>query len=291
MENELFNVASTTVTITDTKNKLSFPVLLHYPTQDVSKQTPFGPFIMDVAVEGAITEGKFPLIIISHGNSGSQYVYRTISTYLAAKGFIVAMPEHFGNNRTDNSLSDSVKNLEYRPQHISLIIDYLLRKPNFKEHIDANKVAMIGHSFGGYTALAVAGGTPYSIQGEKIITQKDDRVKAIVIMAPAAGYFSPKEALRQVTIPILLYIATEDMYTPKKWTANVILKGIPNVELVSLREIKNAGHFSFISPFPDGMKNPSFQPANDPEGFDRVAFHKQLAKEIFEYLNEKLIIE
>lgn len=290
-KNTPFPVGSTVLTITDPKNNLSFPVLLHYPTLDASKSTPFGPFIMDVAVDGVLAEGKFPLVLISHGNSGSQYVYRTISTYLAARGFIVAMPEHFGNNRTDNSLSDSVKNLEYRPQHISLIIDYLLDKTTFKQQINPDTIALIGHSFGGYTALAVAGGKPYSMTGEAISTHKDERVKALVIMAPAAGYFSPKGALDQVNIPILLYIATEDIYTSKKWTADVILKGIQNPEQVRLREIKNAGHFSFISPFPDGMKKPSFLPANDPEGFDRVAFHEELPEEIFQYLEEKLTID
>lgn len=289
MHEPLFNVGSTSIKITDSKNELSFPVLLHYPTMEASKMTNFGPFIIDVAIDATIVDSQFPLVIISHGNSGSQYLYRTISTYLAARGYIVAMPEHYGNNRLDNSLSKSVKNLEYRPQHISLTIDRLLHQSHLKQQIDASKIAVIGHSFGGYTALAVAGGKAYSIQGEAITTQKDNRVKALVVMAPAAGYFSPIAALSQLTIPILLYIATEDQYTPKKWTADVILNGVPNPELVRLREIKNAGHFSFISPFPDAMKRPDFPPATDPEGFDRAAFHKQLPDAIFQFLNSHLV--
>lgn len=92
MNESLFNVGSTSIKITDSKNELSFPVLLHYPTMVASKMTNFGPFIIDVAIDATIVDSQFPLVIISHGNSGSQYLYRTISTYLAARGYIVAMP-------------------------------------------------------------------------------------------------------------------------------------------------------------------------------------------------------
>lgn len=288
MQKPPYNVASTTVTINDVVNHLSFPVLIHYPTMDVSTPTNFGPFTIDVAVDGTIPDGQFPLVIISHGNSGSQYLYRTISTHLATRGYIVAMPEHYGNNRRDNVLSKSVKNLEYRPQHLSLVIDFLLNDSDFHSQIDATRIAVIGHSFGGYTALAVAGGKAYSMQAEEIATKRDHRVKAIVLMAPAAGYFSPDAALSAITVPILLYIGSQDHHTPKQWTADVILKGVPNQELVRLREIQNAGHFSFISPFPEAMTSPDFLPSTDPEGFDRSAFHGELPKEILAFLNDSL---
>ena len=54
--------------------------------------------------------------------------------------------------------------------------------------------------------------------------------------------------------------------------------------------IANAGHFSFLSPFPEPMKNPMFLPSTDPEGFVREKFHVQLPIEILAYLNEKLYL-
>ncbi|KUO74322.1 MAG: hypothetical protein APF81_02830 [Desulfosporosinus sp. BRH_c37] len=64
--------------------------------------------------------------MISHGNGGSHLLYRTISTHLANNGFIVAMVEHYGNNRNNNELENTEENLILRPKHLSLTIDKLL---------------------------------------------------------------------------------------------------------------------------------------------------------------------
>jgi predicted dienelactone hydrolase len=116
----------------------------------------------------------------------------------------------------------------------------------------------------------------------------DPRIKALTLMAPAAAYYLPENSLEQVTIPILLFIAEQDQYTPRKWTADVILNGVPDKSKVTLKEVKNAGHFSFISPFPPTMKNPNFLPSTDPDGFDREVFHQELPLEILNFLEENL---
>ena len=84
---------------------------------------------------------------------GSHLLYRTISTHLAKNGFIVAMVEHYGNNRNNNELENTEENLILRPRHISLTIDKLLSDSFFGKHIIDDKVAVIGHSMGGYTHL------------------------------------------------------------------------------------------------------------------------------------------
>lgn len=281
-------VGSRQLEVKDEANDLSYPVLVQYPTYTPSKSINFGPYAMDVSPDAPIANGQFPLVIISHGNSGSHLIYRTISTHLARNGFVVAMLEHFGNNRRNNELGQSVKNLEYRPRHISLTIDNLVANTDLGQGIMQDKIAVVGHSFGGYTALALAGGKPWTQAGEQVEVQNDSRVKAVVLMAPAAGYFMPDNSLDQVTIPIFLLIAEHDPYTPQKWTADVILNGVPDKSKITLQEVKNAGHFSFISPFPPNMKRAGFLPSTDPEGFDREAFHRQLPKDVFNFLNEKL---
>jgi predicted dienelactone hydrolase len=281
-------VGSRQYQVKDEANNISFPVLVQYPTQQPSSPTPFGPYSMDVCSDAEIIDGQFPLVIISHGNSGSHLLYRTISTYLAKNGYIVAMLEHYGNNRNNNELEKSIKNLQYRPRHVSLTIDYLLSQNIFGQSISIDKVAIVGHSFGGYTALALAGGTPWTQKRQQVEVQNDPRVKALVLMAPAAAYYIPESSLDKVTIPILLLIAENDQYTPKKWTADVILNGIPDKSKLTLKTISNAGHFSFISPFPATMKNPNFLPSTDPVGFDREEFHKELPKEILDFLNGRL---
>lgn len=271
--------------VLDEENNLFFNLLLQYPCYQASSPTKFGPYTMDVSLDAQFCEGLFPLIIISHGNGGSHLIYRSISTYLAKRGYIVAMIEHYGNNRNNNELEYTIHNLQYRPRHISLSIDYLLSQHLIGEHINQDKIAIIGHSMGGYTALVLAGGIPHTEEGIKVEVNKDDRIKALVLLAPAAGWF--KHSMHDVNIPILLYMAEHDIFTPA-WNADIIKDGVQDKSLVIHREIKNAGHYSFITPFPDAMKNPNFPPSTDPEGFDREAFHQILPKEIFAFLTEKL---
>jgi predicted dienelactone hydrolase len=281
-----FFVGSRLLHVTDKDHNISFPVLVHYPTLSPSTPTEFGPYTMDVSVNAPIKEEQYPLVILSHGNSSSPFVYRTISMHLARHGYIVALPEHYGNNRNNNALEKSVENLQFRPRHVSLVIDYLLSDNVFGPNIYIDKIAVAGHSFGGYTALAVAGGKPQTQTDEKVNVQKDKRIRALVLMAPAAAYFLGEHSLGDVNIPILLLIAEHDQYLPTKWTADVLLNRIPGT--LTIKTIAGAGHFSFLSPFPASMIKPDFLPSTDPVGFDREEFHKQLTQEILCFLNENL---
>lgn len=289
MNSKQFNtyVGCKEIQIRDESKDIFFKVLVQYPTKEPSAPIAFGPYTMDACMNAKLLEGGFPLVLISHGSGGSHLLYRTISTHLAKNGFIVAMVEHYGNNRNDNELENTKENLILRPKHISLTIDKLLSDSFFGKHIINDKVAVIGHSMGGYTALALAGGIPRTREGKKIETTSDQRIKAIVLLAPGAGWFM--NGLDNVTIPILMLTAEHDSITPA-WNAETVLKSIPNESLVTFRQVANAGHFSFLSPFPESMRNPKFLPSTDPEGFEREKFHVQLPKEILAYLNKELYL-
>ena len=238
-------VGSKDIQITD--GDISFNVLVQYPTNEPSAPIAFGPYIMDVCVNARHLKGRFPLVIISHGSGGSHLLYRTISTYLAKNGYIVAMIEHYGNNRNNNNLENTEENLILRPQHVSLTINELFSDALFREHIANDKIAVIGHSMGGFTALALAGGTPRTREGKRIETRSDERVKAIVLLAPGAGWFM--KGLYSVTIPIFALTAEHDNVTPSR-EVEAILEGIPDQSQLTFKQIANAGHFSFLSPFP-----------------------------------------
>jgi predicted dienelactone hydrolase len=281
---EIF-VGSKQWTIRDEAKNISFPVLVQYPTHETAKPVAFGPYTMTVSPDADIIEGQFPLIIISHGNGGSHLLYRTISTHLAKNGYIVAMLEHYGNNRNNNSLENTTENLVNRPRHVSLTIDFLLSDNWFEKHITQDKIGVIGHSMGGYTALALAGGIPRTKEGVVVEVASDARIKVIVLLAPGAGWFM--HGLDKVTIPILMFTAEHDPITPK-WNGEIVLNYVPDPSKVTFKEIENAGHFSFLSPFPATMKNANFFPSTDPVGFDREKFHNQLPIDILGFLNEKL---
>jgi predicted dienelactone hydrolase len=280
-------VGSKQLQVSDKTLNISFPVLLQYPTLKASKPVAFGHYLMDVSVDAEISEGKFPLIIISHGNGGSNLLYRTISTYLVKNGYVVAMLEHYGNNRNDNKLENTIENLENRPKHVSLTIDFLLSNNWLKKSLLINEIAVIGHSMGGYTALALAGGIPRTREREIVKVTADKRIKAIVLLSPGTGWFL--NSLEKVCIPILMITAEHDPITPR-WNAEIVLKYISNKSLIKFIEVENAGHFSFLSPFPEKMRNPNFLPSTDPLGFDRDEFHQKLSIDILNFLDDKLKI-
>ena len=64
----------------------------------------------------------------------------------------------------------------------------------------------------------------------------------------------------------------------------LILDNVPDNTKVQCNIIENAGHFSFLSPFPESMINPTFAPSQDPMRFNREDFHNKLNAEILKFL-------
>jgi predicted dienelactone hydrolase len=275
------------IEVKDVPRGISFPALVLYPTETPSIPTEIGPYPFDVSPHAPPAQGSFPLVVISHGNGGSHLLYRTIAMHLARHGYVVALPEHYGNNRRNNELEGTHDNLALRPRHVSLTIDAVLADDSLGACTQRGNAAVIGHSIGGYTALAAAGGKPWSQEGKRIDVMHDRRIRALVLLAPATAWFLPDGSLDKVEVPILMLAAEHDPFTPP-WHADLVQKGVPDRGKVKCRVVANAGHFSFLSPFPPQMKNPGFRPSMDPEGFDREAFHRHLPGEVLEFLDEKL---
>ena len=237
--------------------------------------------------------GSCPLVVISHGNGGSGSIYRVLASHLACAGFIVAMLDHPGNTRGDNGLARTVANLERRPRHLELVIDWAYESSPFAARLEPDTVGLVGHSLGGYTVLALAGGQPTAAKREtggepqEIDVYADDRVKALVLLAPATHYFSEPGALALLRVPILIISAEFDEYTPA-FHAEIVERGVPDPLLVEHRVIAGAGHFSFLDPFPKAMVSAALPPSQDPPGFDRVAFGTELGAGVATFLRRAL---
>lgn len=277
--------------VKDAPAQRSFPMLVMYPSNTPEKVEQMGPFRLEVGLGAEAASGKFPLVVISHGSGGSPWVYRTLAKHLASHGFIVGIPEHPGNNRNDNSQDGTVVNLKNRPRHLMQAIDYFVESEWCADRINPHAVAVIGHSMGGYTALAAAGGKPTSFphesphgDSEPISVTADPRIRSLVLLAPASVWFRNHDALNEVDLPILLLAAEKDDYTPH-FHSQIILDGVKDRSKVEYSVIQGAGHFSFLSPFPEAMQQPSFLPATDPPGFDRQAFHEVLNAKVLGFLN------
>jgi predicted dienelactone hydrolase len=253
-----------------------------------------GPYTISAAMDAPAATGVFPLVVISHGTGGSHLLYRTVAGHLARHGYVVVMPEHPRNNRNDNALGGTAAILVNRPRHVRVVMDWAFGPDGFDGCVQAGGVALIGHSLGGYTALALAGGVPTSFPNEwpdrlvqPLTVTPDPRVQALVLLAPATPWFKDPGALRNVRVPVLMFTGEKDGDAPA-WFGDIVARGLPDPGQLTHVIVPNAGHYSFLAPFPPRLVNPSFAPSQDPPGFDRAAFHERLSEDVLAFLNQTL---
>lgn len=285
------------VEVTDVETGVVFPMLVFYPTETPERAERLGSYTVEVARAAAVAPGWRKHILISHGDGGTPLVYRTLACELARRGFIVGVPEHPFNNLKDNSASGTARNLRARPRQLRAAADALLRLSEIapERELEADphvrRVAVIGHSMGGYTALALAGGVAATLPGESPGNtperieppQPAPRIDALVLLAPATIWFRLPGALDAVSARVLMLGGEHDRITGPLHE-RIVTGGLP-ANRVTYRVIENAGHFSFLSPFPPQLARPGFAPAQDPPGFDRTRFGAELAASIDEFLS------
>ncbi|RZL36607.1 MAG: alpha/beta hydrolase [Rubrivivax sp.] len=265
-----------------------------YPAQAAATTRQLGPYPVTAAWDAPPAGVDLPLVVLSHGNNGSPWTLRDLAAHLARAGFVVALPEHVGNSRSDSSLAGTLANLRNRPRHVSLAIDAALADGLLGPHLRQGSVAVGGVSIGGYTALAAAGarawcGPHESPDGrpQPVDLTPDARIGALVLLAPATFWFAAEGALHGVTQPILMRSGSADMITPAEHAGRV-LGGVADRARVEHEVVAGAGHFSFLSVFPPGMARPDFPPAQDPPGFDRAGYQPQLFADIADFLRRSL---
>ena len=270
------------------------PVLALYPTLEQAVDTAFGPYTLPVAFDAPIAvwdSSPRPVALISHGNTGSPFTHRGTAMTLVQAGFVVLLPEHLGNSRSDASLTGTVELLRVRPQQIHDAFAALHADTLLASHVSVSRRVLIGHSIGAYTALAAAGAQPVNTPFDRPVAEPTllemtrlDGVAGLVLLAPAAGWFMPPARLDGVEAPVLLFRGERDEVTPALHS-QLLREGLTATTLTEI-EVPNAGHFSFQTPFPAQMQVPGFTPAMDPPGFDRATFHAQLNAQIVDFALE-----
>jgi predicted dienelactone hydrolase len=160
--------------------------------------------------------GPFPLLVFSHGSGGlGLQSWRTMEV-LASHGFVVATLEHVGNTSlpvgTDMPYENTATD---RPKDVSFVIDNViaLAADNLNPYfglVDDTRIGVLGHSFGGFTSIAMVAGYVDDTYG---VVAPDPRVDAIMPIAGVTGLHSDAE-LAAIDEPSLFLGGTLDDVVP-----------------------------------------------------------------------------
>jgi predicted dienelactone hydrolase len=101
---------------------------------------------------------KFPLIVLSHGTGGTAGNLAWLGEALVAQGYVAAAVNHPGNNAIDGYTVPGFTLWWLRARDLGAVIDGMLADPAFGPRIDPRRIGAAGHSLGGYTMIAIAGG-------------------------------------------------------------------------------------------------------------------------------------
>ena len=133
------------------------PVTVLYPSSAAEQTVRRGPFALQLATDGAAVRGNGRLVVMSHGSGGAPWTYTDLARQFVADGFIVAFPEHRGDNYKGMGDAGPVS-WRRRPGEVSRAVDAVAADPRFASLLSLDKVGMYGMSAGGHTALTMAGG-------------------------------------------------------------------------------------------------------------------------------------
>ncbi len=227
-----------------------------YPVDPAQASGPFAPysfqvlglgFLSTVAREGAppIPNVARPLVVFSHGNSGISVQSTNLCETLASHGFVVVAPNHTGNTAGDAFVTSSDPfdvSARNRPRDVSVVIDRMItrtRTPGDRLYrvVNPYQIGATGHSFGGFTALAAAGG-----YGDYT---SDPRVRAIMPIAPAA-HLIPDAQLTAIRVPVFVLGGTLDTTTPLEPNSRLAFER-PSSRRVYRADVIDADHSHFAS--------------------------------------------
>ena len=134
------------------------PVTLVYPSAEpVQLQRLGGSFELHVALNAVPSPGVRRLVVMSHGSGGSPLPDHALAATLARAGFVVAQPQHAGDNHADLSRAGP-DSWQTRPQEVRQLLDRLAAHPDWQGRLKLDRVGVHGMSAGGATALSLAGG-------------------------------------------------------------------------------------------------------------------------------------
>ena len=229
-----------------------------------------------------------PVIVISHGIGTDSNNFRYLANHLATNGFAVVVPNHPGSDTKqveslmNGSASEVAQPEEFinRPLDVKFVLDELekLNKTDSRLNnvLDLQRIGVFGQSFGGYTALALAGAKinlekiqqncnqkalkqtwnmslllqcrMQELQPNKPVKQYnlyDERIKAVIAVNPITSIIFGETGLSEIKTPVMMVASSEDTVAPALYEQILPFSWINNPQKY-LVQMEGATHFSAI---------------------------------------------
>jgi predicted dienelactone hydrolase len=254
-------------------------VALYYPSVTPPASLSLGQFAFQAAVNGEATIALKGLLVISHGVAGNEFVHYNLAQRLAMEGYLVAAPQHPGDNLQEHGLLLSGSYFLERPAQLSRVLDAVLADPRWHGRFDPSCIGAIGHSAGGFCVLSLLGGVANPLKlaahlaqnrDDHLVSQlggsirmdggelplpvglvlpkprelRDPRVRAAVVMAPFAVVFD-EPSLQRIEAPLKIYTAEHDGILNEKYHGGWLKEELPHAEF---EQVKDIAHLAFMAP-------------------------------------------
>ncbi|WP_448380899.1 alpha/beta hydrolase [Gloeomargarita sp.] len=232
-----------------------------------------------------------PTVLISHGLGESRQNFAYLAEHLASYGLGVILPEHPGSDAQKLQRVLAGKEPEYivpeelvhRPLDVTLALNTLAAQPPFAQALHLKQVAALGHSYGGYTALAVAGARLNLAHLTQVCTDawqgvslnlslllqcpgrrlqnppvqfRDERVVAVMAVNPVGSALFGASGLAQVKIPTFFVTATQDIAAPSLYEQIRPFTWLGSAQRY-LAVMEGASHFAIVGGSTGGIPLPA----------------------------------
>jgi len=208
----------------------------------------------EIAIDAPIDPSqRWPLVVFSHGLTGCGIQSVFLTETLARAGYVVVAPDH----RDALCTSDGAPNTRpassgpsfldpnawsdqsYVDRHddIIAVLDAMLGPGELASAIDPARVAMMGHSLGGYTAHGITGAWS---------TWKDARVKSALLLSPYLQPYLTKATVAQVHAPLMFQGAEGDVFITPTLEGSAGVYALANAPKYFLK-LRGGDHFTWTN--------------------------------------------